>query len=48
MEHRLAAILATDVVGYARLIRKDEEGTLAALMALRAKIIDPRGANKPT
>ncbi len=31
MERRLAAILATDVVGYSRLIRADEEGTLAAL-----------------
>ena len=47
MEHRLAAILATDVVGYARLIRKNEEGTLAAFKALRAEIIDPKGANKP-
>jgi adenylate cyclase len=31
MERRLAAILAADVVGYSRLIRADEEGTLAAL-----------------
>ncbi len=31
MERRLAAILATDVVGYSRLIRADDEGTLAAL-----------------
>ena len=30
MERRLAAIMATDVVGYSRLIRADEEGTLAA------------------
>ncbi len=29
MERRLAAILATDVVGYSRLIREDEAGTLA-------------------
>ncbi len=28
MERRLAAILAADVVGYSRLIRADEEGTL--------------------
>ncbi len=41
MERRLAAILASDVVGYSRLIRADEEGTLAALKALRADIIDP-------
>jgi adenylate cyclase len=31
MERRLAAILATDVVGYSWLIRADEEGTIAAL-----------------
>ena len=42
MERRLAAILATDVVGYSRLIRADEEGTLAALKALRADLIDPK------
>ncbi len=42
MDRRLAAILATDVVGYASLIRADEEGTLAALKALRADLIDPK------
>jgi len=42
MERRLAAILATDVVGYSRLIRADEEGTLAALKTLRADIINPK------
>ncbi len=36
MERRLAAIMATDVVGYSRLIRADEEGTLEALQAPRA------------
>ncbi len=41
MERRLAAILATDVVGYSRLIRADEEGTIAALKALQADLIDP-------
>jgi adenylate cyclase len=41
MERRLAAILAADVVGYSRLIRADEEGTIAALRALRADLIDP-------
>lgn len=40
MERRLAAILAADVVGYSRLIRADEEGTLAAFSALRADLID--------
>ncbi len=38
---RLAAILAADVVGYSRLIRADEEGTLARLKALRGELIDP-------
>ncbi len=42
MERRLAAILAADVVGYSRLIRADEEGTLARLKALRDEIIDPK------
>jgi adenylate cyclase len=31
MERRLAAILAADVVGYSRLIREDEAGTLERL-----------------
>ena len=41
MERRLAAIFAADVVGYSRLIRADEDGTLAAFRALRADLIDP-------
>ena len=41
MERRLVAIMATDVVGYSRLIRADEEGTIAALQVLRADLIDP-------
>ena len=28
MEHRLAAVFAADMVGYSRLMRMDEEGTL--------------------
>ncbi len=39
MERRLAAILAADVVGYSRLVRADEEGTLRTLSACR-KVID--------
>jgi class 3 adenylate cyclase/pimeloyl-ACP methyl ester carboxylesterase len=39
---RLSAILAADVVGYSRLIRADEEGTLAALKAIREEIISPK------
>ncbi len=38
---RLTAILAADVVGYSRLVRADEEATLAALAALRSAIIEP-------
>ncbi len=34
MERRLAAIPAADGVGYSRLIRADEEGTLDRLEAL--------------
>ena len=45
MERRLAAIFAADVVGYSRLIRSDEEGTLAALKTLRHDLIDPLIAN---
>ena len=42
MERRLAAILAANVVGYSRLIRADEEGTIVAFKALRADLIDPK------
>src|SRR6516165_8557426 len=38
---RLAAILVADVVGYSRLIGADEGGTLQALKAIRAQLIDP-------
>jgi len=33
--------LATDVAGYSRLIGADESGTLQALKAIRAELIDP-------
>ncbi len=42
MERRLAAILATDVVGYSRLMGADEAGTLARLKALRRDLLDPK------
>ena len=42
VERRLAAILAADVVGYSRLMGIDEEGTLAALKALRCELVDPK------
>src|SRR6478735_2401709 len=41
VERRLAAIVAADVVGYARLIEQDEVGTLARLKALRQEVIEP-------
>src|SRR5437899_10367350 len=42
VERRLAAILAADVAGYSRLMGEDEEGTHAALTALRREISDPK------
>jgi len=41
VERRLAAILAADVAGYSRLMGADEEGTLAALKAIRREVCDP-------
>ena len=42
VERRLAAILAADVAGYSRLMEADEEGTLAALQAIRREFSDPK------
>ena len=42
VERRLAAILAADVAGYSRLMGTDEEGTLAALKAIRRELADPK------
>jgi adenylate cyclase len=42
VERRLAAIMAADVASYSRLMGEDEEGTLAALKALRAELTDPK------
>jgi TolB-like protein/class 3 adenylate cyclase len=42
VERKLAAILATDVAGYSRLMGVDEEGTLARLKAVRRELIDPK------
>jgi adenylate cyclase len=39
---RLAAILAADVAGYSRLMGVDEEGTHAALKAIRRDLGDPK------
>src|SRR5437870_8539817 len=42
VERRLAAIMAVDVVGYSRLMGEDEEGTLAALKAIRRELGEPK------
>ena len=36
------AVLAADVAGYSRLMGADEEGTLAALKAIRRELGDPK------
>lgn len=41
MERRLTTIMAADVVGFSRLMEKDEAGTLAALKRHRAERFDP-------
>jgi TolB-like protein/class 3 adenylate cyclase/Flp pilus assembly protein TadD len=38
---KLAAILVADIVGYSRLARADEEGTLGRLRALWSDLLDP-------
>ena len=42
VQRRLAAILVADVVGYSRLMREDEAGTLAQLKTLRKELLDPK------
>jgi adenylate cyclase len=42
VQRRLAAILAADVVGYSRLMRDDEAGTLTQLKALRLELFEPK------
>ena len=42
VERRLAAIMSADVVGYTRLMRADEEGTLARYRAHRSDLIEPK------
>ncbi|MER8425006.1 adenylate/guanylate cyclase domain-containing protein [Mesorhizobium sp. M1403] len=41
MEQRLAAILASDMAGYSRLMEADESGTLARLRTHRIELVDP-------
>jgi adenylate cyclase len=40
-QRRLAAIVAADVVGYSRLMGRDESGTLARLRKNRSEHLDP-------
>lgn len=40
-QRRLAAILAADVVGYSRMMERDEAGTLAALKSRRQNVLAP-------
>ena len=42
VQRRLAAILASDVVGYSRLMGEDEEGALVTLKTLKRELIDPK------
>ena len=42
LERRLAAILATDVAGYSRLMSSDEEGTHLRFLTYRREIIEPK------
>src|SRR5260370_39543582 len=41
MERKLAAILAADVVGYSRLMEKDEATTFQRVKAHRIELIEP-------
>jgi len=41
IQRRLAAILATDVVGYSRMMGADEEGTYSRLKARQKTLLDP-------
>jgi len=41
-QRRLTAIVSADVVGYSRLMGRDESGTLAALKAHLRELIDPK------
>jgi TolB-like protein len=46
VQRRLAAILAADVVGYSRLVGRDEEGTLAAFKAHLSELVEPAIASR--
>jgi len=42
MDHRLAVVMATDMVGYSRLMETDELGVLARQKQYRRELIDPQ------
>jgi adenylate cyclase len=42
MERRLTAIMVADVVGYSRLMRRDEAATLSRLKSLHKELIQPK------
>lgn len=44
MQRKLTTILATDVVGYSRLMGEDEAGTLDASKSHRKELLDPKAA----
>src|SRR3954466_15364963 len=41
IDRRLTAVLAADVVGYSRLVQRDEQGTLGRLKAHRGELVEP-------
>jgi class 3 adenylate cyclase len=41
VERRLAAIVVADVVGYTRLMERDDTGTFARLRSIRDEVVDP-------
>src|SRR2546421_9320378 len=42
VQRRLAAIIAADVVGYSKMMGRDEAGTLTRLKQLRAEFLHPK------
>ena len=42
MERRLAAILAADMVGYSRMMERDETAAYASVRAARAEVLEAR------
>ena len=41
VQRRLAAVMAADVVGYSRMMERDEATTLAALKDRRRRVLNP-------